>query len=256
MHVLIVEDHPVFREILSRIIAELFPGAKTHCAADGATALGLLQAWSFTHLLLDLQLPDIDGFRVAHAALSTAPAIRIIALTSHCDAYTVFRAEKLHVRGFVDKQVSTTRDFHQALAGAEAELAYFSPSFLLQKSRRLMNPVSFDKILSPRELEMLALIAVPFSDAEIAVELGLSPATVEKHRFNILRKVGLQTTTELMRYARNHGITHFHTPARLHESRIRLEGPLAAGTARPADLRAPTHSLGECGGLQTDIRSA
>jgi DNA-binding NarL/FixJ family response regulator len=118
----------------------------------------------------------------------------------------VYRTEKRRVRGFVDKRISTAFNFHQAIANVEADLAYHSPSFLRLKSARISNPVSFDKILSDREIEVLAMIATPLSDAEIAQALEISKGTAEKHRFNLLRKLDLATTIELIRYARTHGI--------------------------------------------------
>ena len=206
MNVLIVEDHPIFREIMQKILARWFVQATVVCATDGTSAIRHLQSQVFTDLLLDLQLTDLDGFDVADAAMKIQPDIRIIALTSQCDDYTIYQAEKRHVRGFVDKRVSTAFNFHQAIANVEAEMVYYSPSFQRLKAERLMNPLSFDKILSDREIEILALIAAPYNDSEVAVELGISQGTAEKHRFNMLRKLGLATTTELVRFARTRGI--------------------------------------------------
>jgi len=206
MKVLIVEDHPVFREIIQRILSSWFAQATVVSAASGALAVNLLQSQVFTHLLLDLQIPDIDGFAIADFAVKVAPAIRIITLTSQCDAFSVYQAEKRHVSGFVDKRVSTAFNFHQAIANVEAGITYFSPSFQQLKLERTMDPASFDKVLSDREIEILALIALPCSDGEVAIELGISQATAEKHRFNMLRKLGLSTTLELVRFARARGI--------------------------------------------------
>ena len=206
MNILIVEDHPVFRDIIKGILANWFASATVVCATDEATAIRHLQAKVYTHLLLNLQIQETDGFYIADVAVRLMPDIRIIALTSQCDDYTVYRTERRHIRGFVDKRVATAFNFHQAIANVEAELTYYSPSFLRLKAERIINPVSFDKILSDREIEILALIALPLSDGEIATDLGISQGTAEKHRFNILRKLGLSTTTELMRFARKRGI--------------------------------------------------
>jgi DNA-binding NarL/FixJ family response regulator len=75
------------------------------------------------------------------------------------------------------------------------------------KSARHRDAQSFDKVLTDRERAILALVGVPYTDAEIAAELSISEDTVQKHRFNILRKLDLQTTAELVRYARDHGFT-------------------------------------------------
>ena len=69
------------------------------------------------------------------------------------------------------------------------------------------DPHSFDKVLSDRECDVLALVGVPHSDDEIARELGISNETVEKHRYNLLRKLELRTSVELVRYARVNGFT-------------------------------------------------
>jgi len=86
-------------------------------------------------------------------------------------------------------------------------LAYFSVEFQRLKEARHGNPYSFDKLLTDRERSVLALIGEPFLDWEIAKRLDLAEMTVEKHRFNILKKLGLQSTAELVRYARDHGFT-------------------------------------------------
>jgi two-component system response regulator NreC len=128
-------------------------------------------------------------------------------LSSHCDEYTVFRVEKLRVQGFVDKNTNTVGVLKAAIAAVGQGKAYFSDTFLRIKAARHRNPKSFDKILTDRERSVLAFIGEPQSDREIAARLGISTQTVEKHRFNLLGKLNLQTTTELTRYAREHGFT-------------------------------------------------
>lgn len=104
------------------------------------------------------------------------------------------------MKGFVDLRVATNSDLNAAIANVAGNGVYFSPSFLRLKSERMMNPMSFDKILSDREMEVLSLIAAPFSDQEIADELGISQLPAEKHRFNMMRKLGLTSTMELTRF--------------------------------------------------------
>jgi len=69
------------------------------------------------------------------------------------------------------------------------------------------NPVAFDKVLTDREQTILSLVGEPLSDAEIAAQLRVSPETVEKHRFNIMRKLGLRSRAESARFARRCGLT-------------------------------------------------
>jgi DNA-binding NarL/FixJ family response regulator len=85
--------------------------------------------------------------------------------------------------------------------------AWFSDEFLRVKSVRHQDSNSFDKLLTERERDVLAMVGRPLTDAEISKRLEIAEETVEKHRFNILRKLGLESTTELVRYARDHGFT-------------------------------------------------
>jgi DNA-binding NarL/FixJ family response regulator len=206
MNILIAEDHPVFREVLESSCSDVLGDVTVTSAPDGDTALSLCQTRTFALLLLDLQLPRVDSFTVADAALARMPHVAIIALSSECTDYTVYRAEKRRVKGFVDTGSATVPVVREAISRVAANGVYFSPGFLELKNARKRDSMSFDKILSDRELEVLSLIATPFNDREIAVTLGISPQTAEKHRFNLLRKLSLPTTTELTRFARARGI--------------------------------------------------
>lgn len=197
----------MFREVLRRVCARDLHHEVVGEAADGTSALELVARTSPDLLLLDLHLPDLDGFGVIESLRQAAPKVRILVLSSHCDEYTVFRVEKARVQGFVDKNTNTVAILKAAITAAGQGKTFFSESFLRIKTARHNNPHSFDKLLTARERAVLSLIGEPQSDREIAVHLGISAETVEKHRFNLLGKLALQTTTELARYAREHGFT-------------------------------------------------
>ena len=207
MKIVIVEDHLMFREILRKVCARDLHHEVVGEAADGATAVELVTRTSPDLVLLDLHLPNLDGFGVVESVQQVAPKVRILVLSSHCDEYTVFRVEKSRVQGFVDKNTNTVAILKEAIAAVAQKKTYFSETFLRIKAARHSNPQSFDKLLTDRERAILSLIGEPQSDREIAVRLGISAATVEKHRFNLLGKLNLQTTTQLARYAREHGFT-------------------------------------------------
>jgi two-component system response regulator NreC len=207
MKIVIVEDHLMFREVLRKVCARDLHHDVVGEAADGTTAVELVARTSPDLVLLDLHLPNLDGFGVVESIQQVAPKVRVLVLSSHCDEYTVFRVEKARVQGFVDKNTNTVAILKAAIAAVGQGRTYFSETFLRIKAARHTNPQSFDKLLTDRERAVLALIGEPQSDREIAVRLGISAETVEKHRFNLLGKLGLQTTTELARYAREHGFT-------------------------------------------------
>jgi two-component system response regulator NreC len=207
MRILIVEDHLMFREVLRKACARDLRHDVVGEAADGRSAIELAIKTSPDLVLLDLHLPNLDGFGVVEALHQAAPKVRILVLSSHCDDYTVFRVEKSRVQGFVDKNTNTVTILKAAISAVGQGKTYFSETFLRIKAARHDNPKSFDKLLTDRERAVLSLIGEPQSDREIAARLGISAETVEKHRFNLLGKLGLQSTTELARYAREHGFT-------------------------------------------------
>jgi len=197
----------MFREVLRKVCTRELRHKVVGEAADGRGAVQMVLENSPDLVLLDLHLPNLDGFGVVEALRQVAPSVRILVLSSHCDDYTVFRAEKLHVHGFVDKNTNTVAILKDAIAAVGDGRTYFSVEFLRIKGARHGNPHSFDKLLTDRERDILGLIGEPFHDREIAARLGLAEETVEKHRFNILRKLGLHGTAELVRYAQDHGFT-------------------------------------------------
>lgn len=176
-------------------------------ADDGQRAVEMIGRTRPQLVLLDLQLPTLDGFGVVAAIRLIAPEVKILILSSHCDRYTVFRADAANVQGFVDKNTNSVTAVKDALEAIQEGTKWFSPAFLRVRATHRQDPNAFDKILTDRECAVLALAGVPLSDREIAGELGISPETAEKHRSNILRKLDLQTGVELVRYARTNGFT-------------------------------------------------
>jgi DNA-binding NarL/FixJ family response regulator len=197
----------MFREVLRKVCTRDLRHEVVGEAADGQGAVQLVLHTTPDLVLLDLHLPKLDGFGVVEAIRQVAPRIRILVLSSHCDDYTVFRAEKCRVNGFVDKNTNTVAILKTAITAVGEGLTYFSEEFLRLKTARLGDPHSFDKLLTDRERSMLVLIGEPFQDWEIAMRLSLAEGTVEKHRFNIMKKLDLKSTAELVRYARDHGFT-------------------------------------------------
>ena len=197
----------MFREVLRKVCVQELRHEVVGEAADGRAAVEIVTRTSPDLVLLDLHLPSLDGFGVVDAIRKRSPGVRILVLSSHCDEYTVFRSERCRVQGFVDKNTNSVAMLKLAIAAVAAGKVWFSEPFLRTKAARHRDPKSFDKLLTDRERAILILVGHPLTDAEISAQLEISEETVEKHRFNILRKLGLQTTAELVRYARDHGFT-------------------------------------------------
>lgn len=207
MRILLIEDQAIFREILRNLCSRELGHEVVGEAPDGQTALELVRALSPELVLLDLQLPIADGFSVIANLRARGPHPKILVLSSHCDDFTVLRIEQFGIEGFVDKNTSTAAGLGAALAAVEAGGRYFSPTFQSVRAARRRDTESFDKLLSAREQGVLALIGELRSDAEIGRKLGIRERTVETHRFNIMRKLGIESRLALERYAREHGFT-------------------------------------------------
>ncbi|MBI3886591.1 MAG: response regulator transcription factor [Opitutae bacterium] len=205
MRIVIVEDHEMFREVLRKVCTQELRHEVVGEAGDGRRAVLLVLETKPDLVLLDLHLPNLDGFAVVEALQLARPTGRILVLSSHCDDYTVFRAERARVHGFVDKNTNTVAVLKAAIGAVGDGGRFFSEEYLRVKAARHRDTHSFDKLLTDRERTVLALIGEPLADREIAARLGLSEETVAKHRFNIQHKLDLHGVAELVRYARDHG---------------------------------------------------
>lgn len=197
----------MFREVLRKVCVQDLGHEVIAEADDGRRAVEVVRRSPPDLVLLDLHLPNLDGFHVMEEIRKTAPNVKVLVLSSHCDEYTVFHAERARVQGFVDKNTNSVSALKNAISAVEQGRVWFSEPFLRIKAARHRDPESFDKLLTKRERSILSLIGQSLTDSEIGRDLGISPETVEKHRFNLLRKLGLKGTPELTRYARDHGFT-------------------------------------------------
>lgn len=207
VRIVIVEDHLMFRDVLRKVCVEDLRHEVVGETDDGRKAVEIVRATLPDLVLLDLHLPNLDGFGVVDEIRKTAPEARVLVLSSHCDGYTVFRAERARVQGFVDKNTNTVATLKTAIGAVADGRVWFSDAFRGVKAARHRDPHSFDKLLTERERDVLSLVGAPLADRQIAERLKISVETVEKHRFNILRKLGLNSTPDLVRYARDHGFT-------------------------------------------------
>lgn len=197
----------MFREVLRKVCTQELRHEVVGEAADGRRAIELVDQLVPDLVLLDLHLPGVDGLAVAQEIRTRVPHVKILVLSSHCDGYTVYETDRLRVQGFVDKNTNTVTTLKAAVEAVAAGHSWFSEPFQRIKAALRRDPLAFGKLLTQRERAILALVGVPLTDVEIGHRLGISAETVEKHRFNLLRKLEAKSTTELVRYAREHGFT-------------------------------------------------
>lgn len=207
MRIVIVEDHLMFRDVIRQICSRRFGHTIVGETDSGVQAVEVILREKPDAVILDLSLPDMDGFNVVDRVLATLPDLRILVVSSHCDDYTLFRVEKSGVHGFLDKTSNTVETLQEALKALEEGRVYFSVAFQQAKIARRKDPRSFTKVLSEWERGILSLIGQGLSDDEIAERMLISPRTVQTHRSRILQKLNVRGTPKLITFAIENGFT-------------------------------------------------
>lgn len=205
MKVVVVEDQVLFQELLVRLLKERLNYEVAGVAADGPSAIKLARQHQPDLLILDILIPEISGIMVAALIRRELPQTRILALSSETDPKTLIQIHGLKLAGFVDKKEATVEVLLKALLAISEGRCYFSDSMLRVIRSIRANPQSFQKILTRREQEVLSHIGGGLSDPEIGKVLGLSITSVQSHRRNLLRKLDVHSTPELIRYALDNG---------------------------------------------------
>jgi two-component system, LuxR family, secretion system response regulator SsrB len=181
-------------------------------ATTAAKGLELCQVHQPDIVLLDLQLPDADGFEVVMVLASRPSPPRVLLLTVKSDEATLYRAHHAPIAGMVWKGCHIHDTLRHAIGEALAGRKYFPAD--VRDAMRLVrsDPAAFFKILSERELSLLPLLSQGCPDGQIAVQTGLSPATVKSHRQHIMSKLDLHRTADLIRWAAAKGFVDFLRP--------------------------------------------
>jgi DNA-binding NarL/FixJ family response regulator len=210
VNIVAIEDHAIILSIVERVGEDVFPGARIALARDGQAGLELCRREQPGLVLLDVELPDCDGFDLVAQIRSCSPEARILVLSSHTEPYVIHRLNVARIDGFVDKNDQPSESLAAALRAVSSGARYFSPAVERALSRHRSDPQSFDKILSSREQELLRMLGQSLSDLEISEKAGLSELTVRNHRRNIMAKLDLHSTPELIRYALENGFSRAH----------------------------------------------
>lgn len=209
--VLIVDDDDRFREALRELLS-VHGIAVVGEAADGKVALELVTTLAPDVILMDLQMPGLDGIETARRLAEEAPASAVVMLTVSAVESDVLEAMLVGARGYLVK--GSTPDALvagiQAAARGESLLSAGIAGMLLARLRAERTQPGLDgsalDFLSARELEILRLIAAGRHNEDIAVELHISPFTVRNHISNLLRKLHVENRTQAAAYAIRNGL--------------------------------------------------
>ncbi len=200
--ILTVDDHPLIRDGLAAVIGREPDMRVVAEAGDGEEAVELYRAHQPSIVLMDLRLPVMDGVEAIQAIRAESPGARIIALTTYEGDEDIYQALAAGASGYLLKDMLRTelieviRKVHQGFRGippaVAAKLAVHTPRIGL----------------TPRELEVLRLMAEGKSNPEIAADLGRAEGTMKIHVQNILQKLGAADRTQAVTLALRRGIIH------------------------------------------------
>jgi two-component system, NarL family, response regulator LiaR len=207
IRVLIADDHAVVRQGL-RTYLELQDDVEVVAeAADGEEAVAAAAQHAPDVVLLDLVMPGLDGIAALPRLLEVAPAARVLVLTSFGEDDRLFTALRGGAAGFLLKDTEPA-ELARAIRTAHAGHAPLSPAVASRVVEQLANggrPRAAD-VLTPRELEVLQLIAQGRSNKRIALELGVAEKTVKTHVGHVLAKLDLSDRTQAALYAVREGL--------------------------------------------------
>ena len=207
--ILIADDHSLVRSGLRKVL-DAKPDLEVVAEAeDGADAVEKALAEDVHLAILDVSMPRKTGIQAAAELHKRRPELRLVMLSMHDSEQFLFESLKAGASGYVLKSAADT-DIVDAVRAAMRGDSYLYPSAVTAIVRDYVDrggcgEEPFD-VLTPRELEVLKLIAEAHTSKEIAEQLWISVKTVERHRQNILDKLGMRDRVELTRYAIRRGL--------------------------------------------------
>lgn len=203
LRVLLVDDHPMFREGLKYRLS-LEPEIEvTAEAEDGKQALALLEQQEFELLLMDINMPEMDGMYLLELIREKGIESKVLMLSMHNNKEYILAAMRHGANGYILKDVPGN-ELVSAIKQVAAGKAYFSQEVTAILSQQIASEQKPE--ITRREQLVLRLLSQGLVDKRIANELNISNRTVETHKRNIKRKLGIESTAGLIRYAIDHGL--------------------------------------------------
>jgi NarL family two-component system response regulator LiaR len=207
--VLIVDDHGVVRQGLRTYLELLDDIVIVGEAENGVEAVEQVRRQQPDIVLMDLVMPEMNGVEATRQIAAASPSTKVIVLTSFSEDDLVFPAIEAGATGYLLKDVDPA-ELHQAIQAVHEGEVQLHPDVMQKLIHRVttpqMAPGANHGDLTPRELEVLSLIAQGQSNREIALTLSISEKTVKTHVGNILSKLHLNDRTQAAIYAHKHGL--------------------------------------------------
>ncbi|MEQ9442533.1 MAG: response regulator transcription factor [Cyclobacteriaceae bacterium] len=211
MKILIADDHFLYRKGVTDYIKSCFPEAQVKEASDGIEVLSIVKDFQPNIIMLDLEMPKMDGVDTITYLRQHNPETKILVVSMHRNELLAREVLSLGVHGYLVKG-ENEKDLETAIESLRNDQRFFcQPTVkMMQEELRLQNKFwsNFDKLrhLTDREIQVLKLICREMTNKEIAGTLSISPRTVDNHRNSLLEKCDVKNTAGLVRFAIQHSL--------------------------------------------------
>lgn len=215
IRILLADDHQILREELRALIQQEPEMEVVAEAENGRQAVELARELKPDLVIMDVGMPVLNGMEATRQISSENTGLRIIALSIHSDPRYVEEMLKAGATGYLLKQRAFS-ELILAIRAVMADESFLSPGVTQILIQDYIKSLSASQgspfaVLSPREREIVQLLAEGFSAKKIASQLHVSTKTVDTHRQNIMRKLNLSSVADLVKYAIREGLTHLES---------------------------------------------
>ena len=206
IRVLLADDHTMVRQALRELMEKEQDISVVAEAKDGVEALALTQKFSPDIVIMDVGMPEMNGIEATKRLFAEQSGIKVVALSAHADKRFIIGMLEAGASGYIIKEEAGS-ELLRAIRNVMEGQTYLSPQIttLVVESLR-GNGKTAHPILAPREQQVLQLLAGGLTSPEIGLRLCIASSTVDVHRRNIMRKLGVRGIAELTKYAVREGM--------------------------------------------------
>lgn len=197
--VLIVDDHPMFGDSIAYLLKDVNFIKIVGVENNGKDAIGWLSTNQVDIILMDISMPIMDGIETTSFISKKYPNIKVIALTALEEQHIVKEMLRVGAKGYISKGEQVENIINAIIAVEKGNIFYFGKTYSSTDNISFVSTP--EDALSDRERDIMRCIALGLSTKDIAENLFISPNTVKTHRSNIMSKLNIKTTVELVRYA-------------------------------------------------------
>ena len=208
INLIVTDDHTLFRRGMVRLVSSFDLVNNVAEASNGKELLKLLKKESFDMVLLDLEMPLMDGYEAANQIIAKFPGVKIIMVSMHASENIIYEMIETGIHSYLIKNAEPDEVYAAIKAVMDNDFYYNKlvaksiQAGMKRKAADLSKPSFLQQVsLTGREIEVLRLICNELTMKEIGEKLNLSDNTIQNHRTNLLRKTGAKNTVGLVRYA-------------------------------------------------------